>query len=185
METALAVAVLAGIVTAIGWYATHRSNRALALRKDRLEFVNKQLSELYGPLHISCKAGKTAYTTLLKKLNRTSGIFEQKKHPSEEEIKEWFHWMKNVLGPINERRDALILGNCHLLIEDKVPDCIIDFSSHVAAYRAILAKWENNDYQEHYSTVPFPQDLDKYAEDSFAKLKVEQARLLSMLNRKR
>jgi hypothetical protein len=74
MQTALLVAIIAATVTAIGWYTSYRSTQALAFCKDRLEFANKQLSELYGPLHISCESGRAAYKTLLKKLGRNTGI---------------------------------------------------------------------------------------------------------------
>jgi hypothetical protein len=184
METTLIVALIAAGVAVAGWISTYRSNRALALRKDQLDLVNRQLSDLYGPLYVSCKAGHVAYFTLLDKLGRKRGLFEEDTPPSECEIREWYHWMKNVLGPINDRREELVLKNCHLILEETLPKCITDFASHAAAYRAVLAKWESSDFGEHYATVPFPVELDAYAERSFSKLKKEQHELLAKINRK-
>jgi hypothetical protein len=181
MDIALLAAVIAALVTAVGWYMSHLSNRAIEVHKSQLELVNRQLAELYGPLHVSCKAGQAAYETLLRKLGRKSGIFDEDNPPSEADVREWFHWMKNVLGPINDRRETLILNNCHLILESAAPQCLIDFASHTAAYRAILAKWEADDFSEHYSLVPFPVEIDAYAEASFKKLKARQAKLLSLL----
>lgn len=183
MDTSLIIALLTAGVTAIGWFSTYKGGRALALRKDQLDFVNRQLSELYGPLYVSCKAGHAAYYTLLSKLGRTKGIFEEDVQPTEEEIREWYHWMKTVLGPINDRREDLILRSCHLIREEQIPECIIDFVSHVSAYRAVLAKWEKEDFGERYSTVPFPVGLDCYVEEAFATLKREQQALLARINR--
>lgn len=182
METALVVATLTAIVTAAGWYASYRSAHAMALRKDRLEYVNRQLSELYGPLYISCEAGQAAYHTLLRKLGRTEGIFECENPPTDEEVEEWFYWMKHVLWPINERRDELILKKSHLLVEQSIPTCITEFSAHVASYRALFAKWDAGDFSERYSTVAFPEHLGDYVEKSFSQLKAEQSRLLASLN---
>jgi hypothetical protein len=182
MELTLLVALVAAAATALGWLVTYWFNRSLAMRKDHLDLVNRQLSDLYGPLYLSCKAGRAAYETLLSKVGRTKGIFDEESPPTDDEVREWFHWMKTVLGPINDRREELILKSSHLILEDQVPKCIVDFASHAAAYRALLSKWEQGDLSERYSTVPFPDELDNYAEVSFRKLKQEQARLLKRLH---
>jgi len=181
METALLTALLAVLVTAIGWVVSHRYTRILAHRKDHLELVNQQLAEFYGPLHISCEAGLAAYKALLKKLGRTEGIFNAGSKPTEEELKEWFHWMRHVLRPLNDLREELILQKSHLIREDRMPDEILRFVAHVATYRAILAKWEEGDFSELYSPIEFPASLGSYAASSFATLKAEQARLIGLL----
>ena len=89
--------------------------------------------------------------------------------------------MKNVLGPLNEHRLQLILKNCHLIVDDRVPECFTDFASHVALYRVILAKWERGDMKEQYPHFDFPKDLDSYTEASFLALKKKQAQLLGQL----
>jgi len=180
-----ALSVLSGVGLAVWtWFKKKNDDRETALRKDRLELVNRQLSELYGPLLVSCEVGRSAYQALLRKLRRPNGIFHPDPPPTEAEIKEWFHWMVNVLNPINERREQLILEKCHLIKEEKVPDCFLEFSAHVAGYRAILAKWKANDYTERFSVHDFPRALDAYARAAFTELKLEQGRLLGLLEPK-
>jgi len=171
---------ITAMIAIVSWFKKQSDDREIMLHKERLELVNHQLAELYGPLLISCKAGRSAFEALLVKLNRRQGIFHGAP-PSEVELKEWFHWMKHVFNPINERRESLILEHCHLIREAEVPQCFLDFSAHVAGYRAILAKWERGDFAEHYAIHEFPSSLDVYAASAFEQLKQEQAWLLGRL----
>jgi hypothetical protein len=176
----LYAALVAALVASIGWVVSYRQAQTSQLRKDRLDLINRQLSEFYGPLHVACVAGEAAYKTLLAKLGRTD-IFDPP--PTEEEVKEWFHWMKNVLMPLNEIREKIILEKLHLLKETEAPREILTFASHVAAYRALMAKWEKGDFREQYAQADFPRELGAYAARSFAELKQEQQRLIGLLKK--
>jgi hypothetical protein len=181
LEIPLIVAIIAGLITSIGWFVSHRNNQTSQRRKDQLDLVNKQLSDLYGPLYISCESGRAAYFSLLKKLGREGGIFNEQRPASDDEVREWFHWMKHVLAPMNEHRHQLIMKSSHLIIEEQVPRCFLEFAAHVAGYRAVLAKWETGDFSERYPHYAFPDELDKYAEATFTVLKKKQAKLLGEL----
>lgn len=178
ISTGIASAMIAG-----GWYFSHKSQRALAARKDRLVLLNEQLEKLYGPLCIACVEGKVAYQTLLKKLGRKTSIFEDGNHPSQEELAEWFHWMKHIFMPMNQLREKIILENTHLIYEKKIPDCFVEFSKHVVSYRALMAKWEENNFTETYSPIDFPAEFDPYVQSTFEKLKAEQSKLIGQIEK--
>jgi hypothetical protein len=171
---------VAALVTAIGWLVSYRQAQTGQLRKDRLDLINRQLSEFYGPLHVACVAGEAAYKALLAKLGR-GGVFSEEDPPSEEDLKEWFHWMKHVFMPLNELREKIVLEKLHLLRETETPPEIFTLAAHVAAYRALLAKWEKGDFREQYSRIDFPRALGAYVAKSFAELKQEQSRLRGLL----
>jgi hypothetical protein len=179
-DLTVAISAAAVAATMIGWQVTAWHARKAQRLKDQLDHVNKQLAEFYGPLYVSCQAGKTAYDRLLKKVGRKSGIFDPP--PADENTKrEYFLWMRHVLTPLNDFREKLILEKAYLTRESYTPTEILEFVSHVATYRAILAKWAVNDFTEEYSKVEFPQALDEYAERSFKQLKADQARLMGLL----
>lgn len=180
---AVITAVIASVTVAIGWYASHKSQRLLAARKDRLALLNDQLARLYGPLCIACAEGRVAYQTLLKKLGRTNSIFEEGQKPTEADLKEWFHWMKHVFMPMNQLRERLILENTHLIYEKQIPECFVKFAQHVVSYRVLMAKWEAEDFTETYSPIEFPAELDSYAQSTFEKLKAEQSELIGQLKK--
>jgi hypothetical protein len=50
MDGTEAVAFVDVVVAQIGYFVTYRTNLRLAQRNDRLERINRQLREFYGPL---------------------------------------------------------------------------------------------------------------------------------------
>jgi len=86
--------------------------------------------------------------------------------------------MTEVLMPLNEMKEQLILRNAYLIREAEIPECLLMFVAHSSAYKAVLKRWSDGDYSEHLSIIEFPEDLDFYASTSYQELKAEQLRLL-------
>jgi hypothetical protein len=172
------------LVTALlaftGWLVTYWNARELARRKERLDLSNKRLNEFYGPLYVATSAGAIAYRALLNKLGHTDDIFGKGKQPTEQEMIEWFAWMKHVFMPLNEICEKVIIHNAYLVREQEMPECLLAFVTHVVGYRAVLAKWEKGDLSEPYSLTAFPARLDQYAAHSYAQLKTDQAELIGL-----
>ena len=59
-----------------------------------------------------------------------------------------------------------------------MPQCLLDFVTHVVGYKALLSKWAEGDYSERRSTIGWPPEFDIYVERSYQALKAEQTRLL-------
>jgi hypothetical protein len=153
--------------------ATFLSARMLARRRDKLDLVNKRLNEFYGPLYVASQAGNIAYQSLLKKQGKTQC------HPiRDDEMKEWVLWMSTIFMPLNDVREKIIIGKAYLIVEEEMPRCLLDFVTHVSGYKAVLAKWAENDYSERRSTIGWPPEFDTYVARSYAALKAEQTQLL-------
>jgi hypothetical protein len=161
----------------IGLAGTYLYNLRLARRKDRLELINLQLNQFYGPLYVSTVVGAIAFDALRRKLRREL-IFANRFQPDPEGLREWKIWLPNVFLPLNEFRGDLILTNSHLIREQDMPECLLAFVAHAAAYKAVLKKWEEGDFSEFLSIIDFPADLEKYATRSYQELKREQLQLL-------
>ena len=142
--------------------------------------MNKQLHEFYGPLYVATRAGKIAYLSYLNKLGKTA-VFPKGYEPTQEALDDWFIWLKNVFMPLNEIMERVILERSHLIIEETMPECLLNYVTHVVGYRAILAKWEKGDFSERQSLIDFPKELDEYVELRYADLKGKQAKLLGKL----
>ena len=54
--------------------------------------------------------------------------------------------------------------------------------SHIAAWKAVLKKWEAGEYSEQFSVVPYPPEVAEYAALAYRELKAEQ---LQLIGRKR
>jgi hypothetical protein len=167
------VAILTVVLAFIGYLATFLSARMLARRRDKLDLVNKRLNEFYGPLYVASQAGNIAYRSLLARMGKTQS------YPiTDEEMKDWMLWMKTIFIPLNEVREKIIIEKAHLIVEEQMPHCLLDFVTHVVGYKAVLAKWAEGDYSERRSTIGWPPEFDVYVERSYKALKAEQTRLL-------
>lgn len=165
--------ILTILLAFAGYLVTFLSARMLAQRRDKLRLVNKRLNEFYGPLYVASEAGNIAYRSLLKRQGKT------KSEPiRDEEMKEWMLWMTTIFMPLNDIREKIIIEKAYLIIEEKMPQCLLDFVTHVVGYKAVLAKWAEGDYTERRSTIGWPPEFDRYVKKSYAALKAEQTRLL-------
>jgi hypothetical protein len=166
-------AILTIIVAFLGYAITFLSAHMLARRRDKLDLVNRRLNEFYGPLYVASEAGNIAYRSLLSKQGKT-----RSEPISDEDLKDWVLWMRTIFIPLNEIREKIIIEKAHLIIEEKMPQCLLDFVTHVVGYKAVLCKWADGDYSERRSTIGWPPEFDVYVRTSYAHLKAEQMRLM-------
>lgn len=166
-------ALLTLVLAFAGYLVTFFSARMLARRRDKLDLVNKRLNEFYGPLYVASEAGHIAYRSLMKKQGKTTS------NPIlDEEMCEWVIWTKTIFMPLNNVREKIIIEKAYLIIEEHMPQCLLEFVTHVVGYKAVLAKWADGDFTERRSTICFPPAFDEYVQRSYAALKAEQTRLL-------
>ena len=170
LENATALTILLAFV---GYLATAWSAQMLARRKDKLEHVNRRLNEFYGPLYVASQAGNIAYRSLLKKQGKTQSF-----PILDSEMKEWVLWMTTIFMPLNDVREKIIIEKAYLIVEEQMPQCLLDFVTHVVGYKAVLSKWAEKDYSERRSTIGWPPEFDAYVERSYAALKAQQTHLL-------
>ena len=170
----------------LGYIFTYANNLRLSQRSEKLERINKQLSELYGPLFALAHASQMAWTAFRKKYRPNHPYYFNKDEPmTEGDLIAWRLWMENVFMPTNIEMYTVITTKADLLIESEMPTCLLEFCAHVTAYKAVLKKWSQNDFSEHLSYVSYPSDaLLEYTQNSFQKLKAEQAKLMGTLSKR-
>jgi hypothetical protein len=166
-------ATLTIILAFAGYLVAFFSSRMLARRQDKLRLVNMRLNEFYGPLYVASQAGNIAYRSLLSKQGKAQC------HPIlDGEMKEWMLWMTTIFAPLNDVREKIIIEKAYLIVEEQMPQCLLDFVTHVVGYKAVLAKWAEGDYSERRSTIGWPPEFDRYVAHSYQALKAEQTDLL-------
>lgn len=166
-------AVLTIVIAFAGYLITIIGARMLNQHRDKLELVNKRLNEFYGPLYVASEAGNIAYRSLLKRQGK------QVSEPIlDSELKEWILWMNTIFSPLNDIREKIIIEKAYLVVEERMPQCLLDFVTHVVGYKAVMAKWAEGDFTERRSTIGWPPEFDVYVKNSYAALKAEQTDLL-------
>lgn len=182
MDSKTVIPILVAIALAfVGYFAKYANDIVIARRKDRLERVNLQLRNLYGPLYTIGKASEIAWLAFRSRCRPGGSFFGKAPPPTEEELAAWRLWMAEVFMPLNLRLEKTIVENGDLIIEKKIPDCFIRLCAHVAAYKTVMKKWQSNDFSELTSVSNYPTDLLEYVESSYLELKRQQTVLLGRL----
>ena len=179
--------VVTVVVAFAGFLATYLNGLRVAQRKDRLDRVNRQLSELYGPLLALTSAAYRSWAAFRSRYRSGSdGYFDPSVPLTEEDEQAWRRWMRSVFQPLNERMEEVVTTKADLLNERAMPDCVLQLVAHVSSHSAVMAQWDEGDFSEQVALVPFPNpDLWEYAAGTFASLKEEQQDLLGTLSPRR
>jgi hypothetical protein len=86
--------------------------------------------------------------------------------------------MTEVFMPFNRRMELAILENADLFEGGSFPEPFITLLAHIAAYKEVLKRWENEDFSVSLSVLDYPRDAATYVSNTFEELKLRQGRLL-------
>jgi hypothetical protein len=186
--TGIELVTLVGVlVAAFGYLAKHASDLRLAQRNDRLNRINRQLSDFYGPLLALTESSEESWDAFRKRYRPGSdereSFWRLEPPPTEDDVLIWRLWMTTVFMPVNERITQLVLEHADLIEEPEMPSCLLAVCAHVSGYQAIIKQWESGEIslarEDNISLVNFPgQELADYAATRFGRLKAEQGALL-------
>jgi hypothetical protein len=187
LEAALTLSVTI-LLAAIGYAVKYWNDLRLAQRKDRLDRIDRQLRDLYGPLFALGAATHRLWAEF--RLRHRPGVpfWDPENPPGEMDVQAWREWMTTVFMPMNRRMMDVIVDHADLLREPSVmPEPLLDLCAHVAGYEVTLARWESGEFStssraDNVSVVDYPRAaLKDYAREAFEALKGEQARLLGAI----
>ena len=160
------------LIALVGYFIKYLHDMSLQRRRDNLNYLEKQIGEFYGPLYILGNVGITSYNALIKKMNKEND--RRLNVLTAEQKQEWRIWLENVFMPNNLEMEKIIKEKAYLIKEAEIPSCFIEFITHVADYKVVLAKWKQDNYSNIFSFIDFPDELHKYIEYRFLELRTEQ-----------
>jgi len=172
---ALSAALLSSMLTFLATQYFHR-------RRDQLALINRQLSDLYGPLaslraavHIAWKEFRRQHTGSMETPMTGREIVDVL-----DDHLVWHQWVTLVFMPGNRRAYETILNHGDLFIEGgEVPDPVALFMLHVSGWDIGLANYERTgDKYSLESVISYPNEFDDYVLNSYAQLKSRQETLL-------
>jgi hypothetical protein len=182
MATAVITASASIVVAVLVFLLNRQSQYQFERRQALLTRVNAQLRELYGPLHALVRVNEMVW----KSLRDSSVLPASDKRAdagqlSEYELGTWKAWLNQSLMPANMRMRDLILEHADLIIEAETPDPLLAFCAHVSVYEVLLHPETESGPAAGGRLIGHPGDIYvDYVDRSFAVLKAEQARLLSL-----
>ena len=186
-----AVALIGVCIAVIGYFIKYRIDLRLAQRNDRLERINRQLSEFYGPLLALTRSSGQSWQAFRQRYRPpgSESFWKSDPPPTREDAVAWRLWMTTVFMPVHQRMMELVLERADLIEEPEMPPSLLDLCAHVNGYQAILKEWEKGEIstarEDNISVVNFPgEKLAEYAATAFGRLKAEQAKLLGATGKK-
>jgi hypothetical protein len=134
----------------LGYIVTYSNSLRLDRRKDRLMRLDKQLSDLYGPLFALIRANRRAWEAFRKDVRPGFGedFWGTDPPPTPEEAAAWRLWIVEVLLPVNEEMREVIVHHADLLDEQAIPGFLLEVCAHADSYKPAitpLARWRLSD----------------------------------------
>ncbi|GAX73465.1 hypothetical protein CEUSTIGMA_g917.t1 [Chlamydomonas eustigma] len=171
-----------GWLAALGGYLfTYWNSKAVEERKARIERINRQLREFYGPLLACVTATKSAYNAMVKQHSpdATRSGFQKalSQDPEGPTAVAFRQWMSKVLQPLNERAAQIATDNVDLLEGSTIEPLLLQLVAHVYANRVILERWSQGDFKS-FSVISYPNAIVSFVQKEFALMKKKQADLL-------
>jgi hypothetical protein len=163
----------------LGYLAKYLNDLRIAQRKDRLDRVNRQLGEFYGPLLALTSSSQRAFATFIGAHPDMGDVGRFRSDPQQRLAKLWRLWIREVFMPMNLEIERIIRQKSDLIDEDHMPVVLLELCSHIAAYRAIVKRWDDGDFADHATLIPHPgKPVHDYFDVSFSKLKQRQNAIL-------
>jgi hypothetical protein len=143
MSTALVAAVIAALVTIVGWIVSYllTKRREDQARKSQaaLHHLERQIGELYGPLE-----GLLTYAEIVFQLEQT-----RKKHrPAEQADKDPAviqYFIENHYIPINQQIIGLLRTKTDLIVGEEIPTSFKQFMAHAANLECFHKLWRSTE----------------------------------------
>ncbi|MGX1806108.1 hypothetical protein ACWIGI_10380 [Nocardia sp. NPDC055321] len=165
----------------VGYLATYLNSLRMGQRQARLTRINQQLSEFYGPLLALMEANQRTFDAFHAGFALADGRCPicDVDVPAEQDLAEWRSWATTVFIPNIKAMREVVVTKADLLLESEMPPVLLELCAHVSGYEVALARWSEGDLGSYASNIKFPaQELHDYTRDRFARLKLEQTRLL-------
>lgn len=191
----LVISFLAVILIIFGWIIPYKHSKQLEKNRNnyerekekrrlKKEFIDKQISQLYGPLAAIIREADISFKLITFQLGRKH-IFEngrELKDLPENEQKIWIHYVDKYKLPAQAKMIEIIRNNIELMYNSEIPECVYTFLDYCIGWELLANQQKNgiaNYYAYHYS-YNYPKEFDYYICDTLNFLLEEQKKLRDM-----
>lgn len=188
---------IAQVVIIWKWFADSAEKRKEDKRTSKLNRLNQQLSDLYGPLYAHYETGEKNWFDFIGKYSNDpmpvvefKRFFQEERvfpEPNEEQLKAYRLYMKTIFMPTNIAMEEVIVNKAELLVGKTMPDCLLKLCVHIASNKPLMEKWNEEGFDEssvenHKSGFAHPGfEVREYIQASFSVLKEEQELIINRI----
>lgn len=187
------IAIIGLILVVFGWIVPYhnslktekmrvRNEEKLEKIRWKKELIDKQISELYGPMYALIREGDVTFTRILYQLGRRHVIPRDKSFYdlSEEEQKIWKHYVDTYKIKSQMQMVEIMRNNMHLIYNSELPASYTQFLDYSLGWE-MLDNQKRNDvpnYYEYHYVFNYPAEFNYYIRTTLTTLQKEQEKLL-------
>ena len=177
-------ALITATVAVVGLWIDHR--RALQRRalEAALDFVGRQLSDLYAPLYSEVDRYKHALQHYGKVTGLRSWANIGETALEESDAADWYYWISNVVIPIHDRIGHLLSTKADLIEGSEWPESFEAFRFHRHSWQFNYERLAHEgapsleqivDLSQRLNRAPWPSAFTSEVTDTFSRLKKRQS----------
>jgi hypothetical protein len=182
----LIIAILAAVVTAIGWFISNFLSRKSDDQKRRIEestkYLERQIEEFYGPLF-----------NVVTQIRISSDVLEdlvdkgRRHHKTPEEIgKIQNYFQANYFIPLHNEFTKIVRGKLHLIEGTKIPESFYRYSQHAIQEHSQLAIWAEMGVDTAYlKGTPYPDEIFEDLEKVLSQLMKQYTHQIEQISGKK
>lgn len=188
----IVISFLAVIAVIFGWVIPCRqankeelrrreSENKLEMRRWNKEFIDRQISELYGPLDEIVREQQITFDLILFQLGRKYVIPKDKEFKDfpEREQNIWKHYVNTYSIPNQKKIVNILRSKIHLIYNSEIPSCVYNFLDYALGMELLDDQKKNgveNYYQYCYS-YNYSKQFDSYISETLKILLNRQSEL--------
>lgn len=152
-------------------------------RKDELEFVRGQITDLYGPLYTLSAAFETVWDSLGRK--HANLWQDPSKPPRREKVRLWRNLLNGVVEPLNDQIDNVLLSSKQTIRCPAVRDALHNFVAFAQSVKLLIGTWKSdadvNDVtkQDNMPELQYPKNLSELLNAELMALHARESKLES------
>lgn len=187
------IAIVGLILVILGWIIPHRnsiqtekirikSEKELEKIRWKKELIDKQISELYGPIYSLILEGEISFSRVLYQLGRSHVIPQNKSFYDlpENEQKIWKHYVDTYAIKNQMKIVEILRNNLHLVYNSKLPSCYKHFLDYSLGWELLDNQKRHGvfNYYEYHYVFNYPKEFNRYIQTTLEILLKEQSRLI-------
>ena len=170
------------LVATAGAVIAYVSAIAAESRRRRLDRIDQQIRELYGPLLILAITNDGAWIAFEKSAENMPGSLDQYYsrfwRMETPEQTHWRNWVEHVFTPLNDEMTQTIKKHAHLVDGRSFPETFAVLAGHLGGVKAMVAEWNAGQFNLFGPPERYPKALRKDVEDAFNRCLRRQSDLL-------
>ena len=189
----IVIAIVGLVLVIFGWIIPYRQSikmeqmhinneKELERIRWKKELIDKQISNLYGPIYALIIESDISFARILYQLGRQHIIPKDKSFydlPENEQLI-WKHYVDTYKIKSQMKIIEIMENNLHLIYKSEIPTCYKDFLDYSLGWELLDNQKRNNvpnKYEYHY-LFNYPMEFNIYIRDTLKTLLDEQAKLI-------